>query len=242
MRTASRVVLFLAIFGQIAVAYADGLTIKRAPKEATIVKYSLTVDFDVNGGQGHIQATVTERITNVDKDGNYTIEQTQSDASGTYNNEKIDVPPRPAVILTYKPNGQVSSIKDTLDATAKTTLIDANSYRMENLADIIDPGKQLQVGDIWTLKIKTDKTLGTVDANAEYKLLAEEKIGDLDTLKIKATVKELDGDKPAENDFTEWISKIDGSMVQMEAKWTNAPFPGVSYPVTATIKMSRIVK
>jgi len=242
MRFVTRALFPLAAIALCACVSADGLTVKRVPKEGAIVKYSMTVDFDVNGGQGHLQATISEKVTSVDKDGNFTIEQSQADASGTYNNEKIEVAARPPITLTYKPNGQVSAIKDTQDASSKTGIIDSSSYRMENLADIIDPGKQIQAGDLWVSTVKADKTLGTVDAKAEYKFIAEEKIGDIDTLKIKASIKESEGDKPAQNEFSEWISKEDGSMVQMEAKWTNAPFPGVSYPVTATIKMVRLAK
>ncbi|MDR3692128.1 MAG: hypothetical protein P4L46_22295 [Fimbriimonas sp.] len=240
MRTTLRTLMMLAAAAPLVSAFADGFTVKRVPKEATITKYSMSVDFEVNGGQGHLQATVSERILSVDKDGNFTVEQTQADASGTFNSDKIDTPARPAVTLTYKPNGQVTLIKDSNEAAAKNSFVEAASYRMENLGDLIDPGKTVEPGDTWAAKIKGDKALGTIDANADYKLLAEEKIGDINTLKIRATIKEADGDRPAQNDFTVWIDKVDGSMVQLEAKWTNAPFPGVSYPVTAVVKMSRL--
>ncbi len=218
----------------------DGLPIKKALKEGTSVKYSMSVDFDVNGGQGHLQAVVIEKVITVDKDGNYTIEQSQSEASGTYNGEKLDVPARLPIRLTYKPNGQVTNIKETSDTTAKSTLIDAMSYRMENLATIIDPGKGLAVGDLWTGSLKADKALGTIDVKFDYKVVALEKIGDIDSIRIKGTGRESDGDRPAQNEFTQWLSKGDRSLVQMEAKWTNAPFPGVSFPVTATVKMTRL--
>jgi len=198
----------------------------------------MVVEFEVGGSLGHLEATVTEKVTSVDKDGNYTITQSQENASGTFGGEKVDVPARPPLVLVYKANGQVTSIKDAADAAAKSQIVDTLSYRMENLATILDPGKNLEVGDLWTATIKEDKALGTVEAKGEYRLLSEEKVGDVDTLKIKATVREADGDKPAMNEFTEWRSKADGSMVQLEEKWTNAPFPGVSYPVSASIKMT----
>ena len=242
MRTASCAAFLFALTSIGATAHDDGLTIKRNLKEGSIAKYAMIVEFEVGGGLGHLEATITEKVTSVDKDGNYTIEQTQTDATGTYGGEKIDVPPRPAITLVYKPNGQVTTIKDTPDPAAKSQFVDSMSYRMENLATILDPGKQLQVGDIWTGTFKADKVLGTIDAKGEYRLLSEEKIGDLDTIKIKGTVRESDGDKPASNEFTEWRSKSDGSMVNLEEKWTNAPFPGVSYPVSASIKMTRILK
>jgi len=232
MRTAIRTLLLMATLAQCAFVTDDTYAIKRTPMVGAVAKFIMTGDFQVNGGQGQIIATVSEKVTAVDKDGNFTVEQSQIEASGTFEKEKIETPSRNPISLTYKPNGQVTSIKGDL--------IDANSYRMENLGALVDPGKQVAINDVWTSESKADKDLGTVAVKAIYKLIGEEKIGNVDTLKIQATVKETEGDKPAENEFTEWISKTDGSMIQLQAKWTNAPFPDISYPVTATIKLSRV--
>ncbi len=240
MRTVTCAALLLAACFS-ASALDDGFPIKRSMKQGTVSKYSMVVDFVMGGSIGHLEATISEKVTDVDKDGNYTIEQTQTNPSGTFAGEKIDVPPRPPVILVYKPSGLVTSIKDG-NSAATNQLIDAMSYRMENLATIVDPGKSVQIGDLWTASIKADKAVGSMDAKGEYKLIGEEKIDEIDTIKIKSTVREQDGEKPAINEFTEWRSKADGSMVQLEEKWTNAPFPGVSYPVSATIKMNRLAK
>jgi len=208
-----------------------GFSVKRTPKVGALTKYSLVIEYEVQGKKGSISGSVSEKVTNIDKDGNFSVEQAQLDASATYGDEKVDTPTRSAVDLTYKPNGLVTTIKG--DA------VDGDAYRMENLGVILDPGKKLNPGDEWTFDIKGDKTLGTVDAHADYTLVGPEKVGQLDTIKIKGTVKETSGDLPAMNEFTEWLSKDDGSLVQMDAKWTNAPFAGLSYPVTATIKMLR---
>jgi len=85
--------------------------------------------------------------------------------------------------------------------------------------------------------VKEDKKTGVVPAKGEFKLVAEEKLGAHDALKIKATVKETSGDNPAASDGFVWIDKKDGSMLKTEVKWTNAPVPGVGFPVAATVKI-----
>jgi len=51
--------------------------------------------------------------------------------------------------------------------------------------------------------------------------------------------KETEGVNTPLHEFTIWLSKADGVMIQLESRWTNAPFPGVSAPVSATIKITK---
>lgn len=232
MRSALRASTWVLAVMLSAIAAADGFSLKRIPKVGSASKYILEATFESNGGEGTIKATLLEKTTGLDKDGNFTVQQSQIDAAGTFDKEKIDVSPRTPVTLTYKPNGQVTLI--TGDLT------DANAYRMENLGTLLDPGKQVEVGDVWTADIKEDKALGTHAVHFEYQMLAEEKLGEVATLKIKCKSRETDADNPVGSDYTIWISKEDGSMVQMESRWLNAPFPGQSSPIAATIKLTRV--
>ncbi len=232
MKPVLRASLWLSAVLLCSIASADGLSLKRIPKTGDAFKYTMKVDFEANGVHGTIQATLLEQLTEVDIDGNYTVQQTQIEATGTYDGENFDVPARPPISMTYKPNRQVSGIKGTL--------VDENAYRVENLATILDPGKLVNVGDIWAADIKADKVLGTKSVRLEYKLVSEEKVGGVDTIKIKGTGKEQESDNSPRNEFTIWLSKTDGSIVQSESKWTNAPFPGITSPVSATIKITRV--
>ena len=211
---------------------ADGFSLKRIPKVGAAVKFSMEATFQANGASGTLKAVLLEKTTGMDKDGNFTVQQSQLEASATYDSESIDVSARTPVTMTYKPNGQVTLIAGDLT--------DANAYRMENLGSLLDPGKQVNVGDVWITEIKEDKSLGTHGVHTELKLIGEEKIGEFNTIKIKGMSKEDFGDSPATDDFTIWINKEDGSLVQLESKWTNAPFPGQTAPIPATIKMTRL--
>jgi hypothetical protein len=231
MRPTLRALIGFSAIGLAALAVADGFDLKRIPQTGSAIKYTMSVEFLANGGKGTISATLLEQIADVDKDGNFTVQQTQIDATGTFEGENFDIPARSPISMTYKPNRLLSKIQGDL--------IDVNSYRVENLATIVAPEKPVNVGDEWLGEIKEDKALGTRPVKFEYKLVGEEKVADVDTLKIKASGREADGQNPAQHDFTMWISKTDGAMIQLESKWTNAPFPGISSPVSATIKITK---
>ena len=57
-----------------------------------------------------LAATIVEKVTDIDKDGNYTVEQSQLDGTYTYDDEKRDMPKRTPITLTYKPSGQVTTM------------------------------------------------------------------------------------------------------------------------------------
>ncbi len=232
MRILFRTGLWLALASATAMSMADGFSLKRIPKVGAAVKFSMEATFQANGASGTLKAVLLEKTTGMDKDGNFTVQQSQLEASATYDSESIDVSARTPVTMTYKPNGQVTLIAGDLT--------DANAYRMENLGSLLDPGKQVNVGDVWITEIKEDKSLGTHGVHTELQLIGEEKIGEFNTIKIKGMSKEDFGDSPATDDFTIWINKEDGSLVQLESKWTNAPFPGQTAPIPATIKMTRL--
>ncbi len=232
MRILFRTGLWLALASATAMSMADGFSLKRIPKVGAAVKFSMEATFQANGASGTLKAVLLEKTTGMDKDCNFTVQQSQLEASATYDSESIDVSARTPVTMTYKPNGQVTLIAGDLT--------DANAYRMENLGSLLDPGKQVNVGDVWITEIKEDKSLGTHGVHTELKLIGEEKIGEFNTIKIKGMSKEDFGDSPATDDFTIWINKEDGSLVQLESKWTNAPFPGQTAPIPATIKMTRL--
>lgn len=205
-----------------------GFTVKRIPKVGDAIKYKMTADF-VALAKGSLTATLLEEVKTIDKDGSYSLQQTQIDASGVYDNEKVDVPARTPITIKYKPDGHLSAIQGDL--------IDSNSYRVENLALVIDPGKPIEVGSTWMDDIPADKDQKTPAVHLEYKLLGTETVAGVDCLKIKGSGNEVGGVNPAKHAFTVWLSKTDGSRIELDSKWDNAPFPGISSPVSASIKI-----
>lgn len=214
-----------------ALAITDGFRISRKPKEGETIKYRMTADVDFGGMAIKAKFLVAEKVTKVEADGTYKVEQNRLEGKVDVNGQEQDAPGGGASTTTYAANGEVKEV--TGDNTTGDT------YRMANLGVLIDPAKDLAINDTWTYEGKADKKTGAVAVKGEFKLLGEEKIGEWDTLKVKATLKETEGTDPASSDGTIWINKADGTAVQMESKWVNFPFPGAPAPINATVKMVR---
>jgi len=113
---------------------------------------------------------------------------------------------------------------------------DPNVYRMANLQSLQYPATPVKVGSAWDVVIKKDDR-GAVDAKGTCKIEAQEKIGDFDTYRIHATIKELIDRDPASVDATYWVNLKNGMVVKIIGTWTNAPFPGIG-AVTAKIQIN----
>ena len=214
-----------------AFAALDGFSVARKPKEGDQVRYRMTADVDFGGMAIKAKFLVAEKVTKVEADGSYKLEQTQLEGQIDLNGQTQDMPTSGATTMVYTKEGVIKEISGA-DSTP-------DSFRMANLGILTDPGKTLNIGDTWTYEIKADSKTGAVAAKADYKVLAEEKIGDWDCLKIQSTVKETEGSDPASSEGTTWILKSDGSTVKSETKWINAPFPGAPAPINATVTLTR---
>jgi hypothetical protein len=227
--------LSLVALSAMAFAVVDGLTIKRAPKEGQTFKYKMEGNVDMQGTPITLKGTMQEKVVKVEANGNYAVEQQQLEGKIVLpDGNEMDMPAGNATTTTYKANGEVIEIKGASE--------DSTAYRMSTLGLLVDPGKQVNVGDKWTFDVKADAKTGAAAAKAEFQALAEEKVGTIDTIKVKAVVKESEGSEPASSESTIWIDKKDGSTVKTESKWVKAPFPGPTGPMIldATLKLTRI--
>ena len=198
-----------------------------------MVKLRLSAELEIGGNKATYTGLVQQKVTKVDTDGSYTEEEQQIQGKASFGGQDIDVPDTGAHPVIYNADGRVKEIKGD-EQTAG-----AASYRMTTLGLIIDAGKPLAVGDTWSVDLKADAKTGAEAAKADYKVLGEEKVGDLDTVKLSAKIKETGSSDPASSDGTYWIAKSDGSLVKAEVKWVNAPFPGAPGPISASVTMVR---
>ncbi len=95
------------------------------------------------------------------------------------------------------------------------------------------PGKEVEAGAKWSESIKTSKD--AKDIKVDYEVLAKEKVGDKDALKVAAKFKEDKTDGMTGDDIF-WVDK-DGKVLKFELKLKNwmVPMAGGG-PVEATIK------
>jgi hypothetical protein len=216
----------------IAAAGVAGVTIKRAPKEGQVNKYRMKAELEYMGMEVTFDGKVQEKITKVDTDGSFTVDQSQLETKILVGGSEMPNPTSDSTPTTtvFSSNGSVKEIKG--DG------INADAYRMATLSSFVDAGKELNVGDTWTYDFKADAKTGAVAAKGEFKYLGDEKVGETDAYKIKAVINEIEGATPASSDSTMWLDKADGRMIKMEGKWIKAPIPGLNQPIDATVSMT----
>ena len=223
--------LMIAALSMAAIAIDDAISLKRAAKAGDVAKYRLKADVELQGMEANFTTLITEKVSKVESNGNYVLESTQSDGKVSFSGQEMDVPGS-VQTFTYKPNGEVVEIK--------AENVDASVYRTAILTSFIFADKAVKVGDDWTFEIKKDEKTGTVPAKQTYKVEAEEKVGDVDTFKVKFSTKETEGgDSAASCEGTAWISKKDSTLVKSEGVWKNVPFPGAPGPINAKYTMAR---
>jgi hypothetical protein len=223
--------LFVAALSVAALAVQDGISLKRQAKAGESVKYRLKADVEIQGMEANFSALVVEKVTKVESNGNIVLESVQSEGKVSFSGQEMDVPGATQTYI-YKPNGEVLEIK--------AEAVDSSVYRTANLTAFIVSDKPVKVGDEWTTEIKKDEKTGAMAAKGTYKVEADEKIGDLECLKVKYSTKETEGGEAAATcEGFAWINKKDGSLVKSEGAWKNVPFPGAPGPINAKFTMVR---
>jgi hypothetical protein len=228
-----RLLLAFALVAVAAFALASqDFSVARKPRAGDLLRYRMEADTTVSGQRVKFVGTIQERILEVRPDGAYVIERTQTDGSIEVAGERIVMPPQNPTRTVRGAAGELLDIEGTM--------VGPQSFRMEHLGSILPPTRNVRIGDSWTHEIRSDVRAGGIAARAEYTVLEEERLEGWDTLKIRATVRETSGDRPAAVESTIWIDRADGTMVRSESNWTNAPFPGTVVPAAATVTMMRL--
>lgn len=186
------------------------------------------------GGQKlAVEATVVEKktVTAVGADGNITYtEQTESiqmSLNGT------PLPPQArsvASTLTVRRNRSLAA----LDAGAETS----DSVRTFHASGIVFPDTPVRVGDTWKRSVKADDPQGARAGSGEYKLLAFEKVGAIDTVKVSVKYKEAAANGISATGMV-WVEIATGEDVKSELELTNLPAPQGGL-ATASSRTSRL--
>ena len=143
----------IAMLSVAAVAFAaQGILIKRTPKEGDVLKYRLKAEIEFAGTNATFGGLVTEKVLKVAADGTYEIESSQSEAKVVLGGQEMEVPDQGATVTAFKPGGEVVEIRGN-DANA-------NNYRMANLNNLFEPTSEVKPGDTWTREIKGDTKTG----------------------------------------------------------------------------------
>lgn len=227
-----RLPLFL-LLGLAVIALAQSPLVRTA-KVGDIATFSLKMTLTVFGDEAIYTSTVQEKVVEVSAEGNISIEKSQTNYKATLFGEEAIVANEdiPKPVYTSKPNGAIVGIKSELQK--------ADVYRMAEFEAVRLPAKAVAVGDTYSVEIAANTKLGTHKAKADYKIEASEMVANYDTFVATFTYAEQIPDNPASSAGKVWINKADGSVVKLEATWTNAPIPEAPGQTSGTVKLERI--
>lgn len=234
MKNSTRILGLVAIAATFAVAAlaADGYSLKRTAKSGDVLKYKYSADVDFGGQSATVTFTTTDKVVKVEDNGNISTESKQENMKVSFGGQEMTPEDQPARTSVTKPNGAIVEIKG--DG------VDSSAYRFSNMSSVQAPENPVKVGDKWTYEIKADAKTGAVAAKGDGEVLAEEKVGDIDCLKVKWSYKETEGADAASSEGTAWISKKDGSLVKATGKFVKAPIPGAPGPVDMSFSVERV--
>ncbi len=213
-------------------AVQDEIVLKRVAKAGDVTKYRMKADLDYKNSTLSFTGLITEKITKVADDGQYTVESKTSEGKVTFAGAQMESGSHGEgdTVTTFRSNGQIVTIISDQD--------DPNLYRRANLQSLQLPPAPLKVGGTWEVQIKKDDR-GVNEAKGTFKLEGREKLLDTyDTYRIHGMIKESIDKDPVSVDATYWVNVADGALIQLKGKWTNAPYPSLG-PQTTRVVMVR---
>src|SRR6185436_10684923 len=195
----------------------------------TVTEANMSATVQGNAMSMGIKEVEKATVTAVASDGAITMTAQAESSEMSMMGQTMAGPPQDPSTLVIRPdNSLVSSSRND------PVKMDA---RMSAATHVLFSDKPVGAGDAWTREIKADAGPG-VAANGDYKLVAFEKVGTVDTAKITFTFHEQ-GAEGIIVSGTIWVETANGEEVKAEYEVKNLPLsPGVSG--TATVKSSRM--
>ncbi|MEQ1823272.1 MAG: hypothetical protein ABL949_12225 [Fimbriimonadaceae bacterium] len=217
----------------VALVAAQGVPLVRKAKVGDSATYDLKMDLVLFGDVAVYTSKMTEKVVEVTPDGTISIEKSQTDYKAQLFGDEATVLDQdmPKPVYSWDSKGVLVGIKSELQK--------AEVYRMAEFEAVRLPAKAVSVGDTYSVEVAANAKFGTHKAKADYKIEAQEKVGNYDTFVASFTYAEQIPDDPASSTGKVWINKEDGSVVKLEAAWTNVPIPGAPAQTTGNIKLER---
>ncbi|MBC7807608.1 MAG: zinc-dependent metalloprotease, partial [Akkermansiaceae bacterium] len=205
-------------------------------------KADATIKFEVAGQAITMDYKGTSKVTyaKVSPNGDVTLEDKTESEEYTVNGAKA---PAEEVnddtsTVTLKPNGEISGYKeekkDKDDESDDVHL----GVRLQAASTPIFPAKTVGTGDKWSHDYKASTELGTRDAHADFELIGFEKIGEVNTAKIKITYAESGSDAIAMKG-TVYVDVATGDPVRDDFEATGIPFGPDGTKATGTFHDER---
>ena len=231
--------LVTAVAGPADARRQDKTLLARKARVGDVTRSSAAVSLTatINGQQLSLELKVIDKftVTEVGADGRLTMRQEMESASVSIAGNAIPSPPTPAPnTLVTSPTRALMTYKSGEGNAEQTSM----ETRMYSATTVVFSDKPVAVGDTWTRTIAADPALGLQPAKAEYRVLAFEKVGTVDTVKISMSCIES-GPDGLQASGTFWVDRVTGEDVKAEYQFKNAPFPDLGL-ASGTVKQERL--
>ncbi|MCS6923614.1 MAG: hypothetical protein NZM10_04460 [Fimbriimonadales bacterium] len=206
-------------------AVSQEYTLKLNVKEGDTFKYRMTMEIDFGGQNVLVTMPITTKVLKVEENGNVVMESAPGEMVVKFGDQEMPQPASPPTKVTYKPNGAIEKMETSQGA------LPLNSF------SAAFPDKPVKVGDKWSHTIKGQN--GAPDIVSTMELLGVEKVGELEALKIKVSLRTADA-KEGEGfsgDGHTWIDPKTGTLVKTEMRIKGMPVEGAPMPIDGTLKM-----
>lgn len=181
------------------------------PTESQVLEFNLTADFTAGPAKFTMMGDMTQKVTKIATNGDYTLETTYSHGRIVTQGEeqKLEDGDMKPKIEKYNAKGEVIEHDkgDTDDDDAPTAALDQAGY-------IAPPEKPVKKGDKWSYKFPAEKNKPA--AKSDYEVLGVEKLGPFEVVKIKVSFKQTEGSQPVTAEGTVSLDVKDQSIVKEE--------------------------
>ncbi|GEM_PF-27226 len=200
------------------------LAYKAQAGQSKRVKSDAALNVSAAGQTLKFDVTETDKLTftEVAPTGEITIEDETEASEMSVNGEKQEASAEDndkKTTFKIKPNGMLVSYKSEGDDEESDTHL---GPRVHLATTPVFSEEPVGVGDKWTQIFKGDSSLGIRDARADYEVLAFEKVGGVDCVKIKFDYTETES-APISSKGTVWVERASGDRVQLDVAVEGIP-------------------
>ncbi len=235
-RPSLRLISWIGLALTYSVAWTQNLDVRPKFIPGSSYRYRLAAELDVAGALSTYDALTLYRVTKVDADGVYSLEiSTIPGGKARLSGADLDAPAPAPETQTRSSTGELRDITGPM--------VPLDTFRVANLLTLFVPPHPVLAGDSWSHDFPVSPK-NLVPIHADYKFVgsvkvAMERAGDVDANLVTIEAKETSGQDAASVSVQIWLDPKDSTVLKIESRWHNAPFPGRSGNVSGKVTMMR---
>jgi len=218
-----------------ALAFSQAVTLKRSPKVGDTLKYRATLIFTVYGNDFFYTSLITDKVTDVAKDGSYTVASTQAEIKARAGQDfPVQQGANQVSHELFDARGHVMDLKEDKSS---------EGWRFAYLSCFILPDKPVAKGDTWTATLPARADRQTPGASVIYTSegMDPNPVDGISALKVDEKYAENSQSNKASKTGTVWVDPKDGTVVKVEEQWRNAPIAGITTLVNGNVVYERVL-